>query len=162
MRDIFLNLLPLQLWTYVFGSVLLIWLTLLSIIDLRSFRLPNTLTYSLLGLGLVQSWLLIDQLTAALIGAFAGFTVFVLVETAFRRLRGRDGLGRGDAKLLAAGGAWLGWSALPYTILIGSFLGLLAALFPMFRRSNTEWIPFGPFLALAIFIVWCAQKMAGL
>jgi len=84
------------------------------------------------------------------------------VEIGFRRLRGKDGLGRGDAKLLAAGGAWCGWTGLSFIVLIASLLGIIAACLPMFKNHEDGWIPFGPFLALAIFIVWTAQKLAGL
>ncbi len=162
MREVLIHALPLPQWTYIFGGLLLVWLLALSVIDFKTYRLPNKLTYSLLGLGLFQSWLLTHQLNAALIGAVVGYGVFVLIETGYRHLRGQDGLGRGDAKLLGAGGAWLGWSALPYIVLIGSFLGLVALLFPMFKRNTQNHIAFGPFLALAIFIVWCAQRLAGL
>jgi len=54
--------------------------------------------------------------------------LFVLIELTYRRLRGQDGLGRGDAKLLAAGGAWCGWSGLPLIVLISSALALIAAV----------------------------------
>ena len=76
---------------------------------------------------------------------------------AFKKLRGKDGLGRGDAKLLAGGGAWCGWMGLPFIVLIGSGMGLVAALFPSVR--NQKRIPFGPFLALGILIVWLAFNL---
>jgi leader peptidase (prepilin peptidase)/N-methyltransferase len=79
------------------------------------------------------------------------------VNLCYRRLRGRDGLGRGDAKLLAAGGAWLGWSALPWVVLLAALLGLLLALLQRLRgeRLTAETaVPFGPALALAIWLIW--------
>jgi len=152
------DILPLVL----FGGVLFCGLLALAIIDLRTFRLPNLLTFSLIGLGGIQAYILNSDLPPALIGAGLGYTVFVVVEIGFRRLRGKDGLGRGDAKLLAAGGAWCGWTGLSFIVLIASLLGIIAACLPMFKNHEDGWIPFGPFLALAIFIVWTAQKLAGL
>lgn len=140
-----------------FGAILLAGLAALSIIDLKTFRLPNPLTYGLICLGLVQAYILQDSLKPYLIGAAAGYFVFVAIEYGFRILRGIDGLGRGDAKLLAAGGAWCGWSFLPYIVLIGSLLGILAALLPIFRTHEKGWVPFGPFLSFGIFTVWTAQ-----
>ncbi len=126
----------------------------LSAIDLKTFRLPNELTFSLIGSGLFFAWLSCGDLKGRVIGAILGYCVFVAIEVAFKKLRGKDGLGRGDAKLLAGGGAWVGWSGLPFIVFIGSGMGLVAALFPSFRKTGK--IPFGPFLAIGIFIVWVA------
>jgi leader peptidase (prepilin peptidase)/N-methyltransferase len=71
-------------------------------------------------------------------------------------LRGREGLGQGDAKLLAAGGAWLGWEALPWVVLLAAMLGLALALFRRARGvalTRETALPFGPPLALAIWII---------
>ncbi len=71
-------------------------------------------------------------------------------------MRGREGLGRGDAKLLAAGGAWLGWEALPWVVLLAAVLGLALALLQRARGmalTRETALPFGPSLALAIWIV---------
>jgi len=124
----------------------------LSVIDLKTFRLPNVLTFSLVGSGLLQAWLSDGDIQGRIIGAVLGYCVFVAIEITFKKMRGKDGLGRGDAKLLAGGGAWVGWSGLPFIVLIGSGMGLVAALFPSFRKSGK--VPFGPFLAIGIFIVW--------
>ena len=97
--------LPVVLW----GAVLLVALAALSWIDARTFRLPDALTLPLIAVGLFQSWYLSGQAFDAAIGAVAGYLFFFLVEKSFHALRGKEGLGRGDAKLLAAGGAWCGW-----------------------------------------------------
>jgi len=97
----------------------------------------------------------------AVIGAIAGYGAFVIIELSYKRLRGRDGLGRGDAKLLAAGGAWCGWAGLPLIVLISSALALIALLFPSFKKmARSGEIPFGPFLALAIAVVWMSLQIA--
>jgi len=140
----------------LFGIMLLVGLVALSWTDIKSYRLPDRLTFPLIGLGLIQGFL-VEDLHARLIGTAFGYLVFVTVEYGFKILRGKDGLGRGDAKLLAAGGAWCGWAALPIIVLIASGCGLIAALSPSVRKSAQDGcIPFGPFLAFAIFSVWAA------
>ena len=129
----------------------------LSWTDIKSYRLPNTLTFPLMGLGLIEGYLA-DVLMERIIGMTLGYLVFVAIEYGFKAMRGKDGLGRGDAKLLAAGGAWCGWMGLPFIVLIASGFGLLAALMPSVRKSSENGrIPFGPFLALGIFMVWSAM-----
>ncbi len=140
-------------------------LVALSVIDLKTFRLPNVLTFTLIGTGLIEGWIRYEGLpegiwggfTDRLIGAAVGYLVFVAVEKGFKHITGKDGMGRGDAKLLAGGGAWCGWMVLPYIVMIASFMGLIAALFPSFRKAGR--IPFGPFLALGIISVWFALNI---
>lgn len=144
-----------------FGTLLLSLLIIISIIDLRTFRLPNTLNFTLILLGFIYASLTKLGLINSVIGAAIGYAFFVLVEISFKKIRGIDGLGRGDAKLLAVGGAWCGWMGLPYIVLFGSLMGIIAALLPMFKAHDKNWVPFGPFLALGIFIVWLAQRLAG-
>jgi len=138
------------------GLALLAVLLLLSWTDIKSYRLPDKLTFSLMGLGLIEGFIS-NILTERLIGMAIGYLVFVGIEYSFKALRGKDGLGRGDAKLLAAGGAWCGWMGLPFIVLIASCFGILAALMPSVRKSTeNDRIPFGPFLALGIFMVWAS------
>ncbi len=146
---------------YVFALILILGLAVLSYIDLRTFRLPDMITLPLIAIGILQAWVLGGNVKASIIGSLVGYAIFVLIETAYRRLRGQDGLGRGDAKLLAVGGAWCGWSGLPFIILIGSGTALIALLFPFMRSIADEGhIPFGPFLALGILIVWFSMGFA--
>jgi leader peptidase (prepilin peptidase)/N-methyltransferase len=82
---------------------------------------------------------------------------FALIAWLYRRLRGREGLGLGDAKLLGAGGAWLGWQALPSVVALGAAIALALALAGAAaggKLSATTRIAFGPYLALAIWVVW--------
>ena len=148
---------------YLWGAVLAGLLLTLSYVDLREFRLPDVLTFPLIILGFVQSHFTAD-LTASLIGAAIGYAAFVGIAAAFKKIRGIDGLGRGDAKLLAAGGAWTGWTGLPLIVLTASVLGIcVALLMPRFTTKKTgvpaDWIPFGPCLAVGIFAVWAAQRL---
>lgn len=148
----------------VFALILLGVLARLAWIDFKTYRLPNVLTFPLIFLGLVQSHILSQSLTASLIGAAIGYGLFVAIELGFKRLRKIDGLGRGDAKLLAAGGAWCGWAGLPFIVLIASGGGLIYAL--LMSKGNDApqkdtLIPFGPFLAAGIAMVWlCSAYVA--
>lgn len=143
---------------YLFGASLFIALMALAWVDYKSFRLPDSLTLPLIPLGILQNWFLLQDWTNALIGAAVGYFAFLAIELGFKHLRGKDGLGRGDAKLLAAGGAWCGWSGLPFIVLIASGSGLAALLLPTFRKqADAGRIPFGPFLAFAIALVWAVQ-----
>jgi prepilin signal peptidase PulO-like enzyme (type II secretory pathway) len=121
-------------------------------------RLPDSLNLPLIGAGIVQSWFFSGDVWQAVIGAGAGYLFFVMIEKAYLALRGIDGLGRGDAKLLAAGGAWCGWIGLPWIVLIASTAGLVfAGLLTLAGRRPSGVIPFGPFLALGIALVWVYQ-----
>lgn len=136
---------------------LLIALGVLSWIDWKTLRLPNAITLPLIAVGLaVSAWR--DLLIPALIGAIAGYLVLFLVETLYRRTRDREGLGRGDAKLLAAGGAWCAWWSLPYILLVASLSGLIAAGLSAWLQKKPlgldAKLPFGPFLGLGIALLW--------
>lgn len=145
----------------LFGCILITLCGALSRIDIQSFRLPNSLTFSLMAAGLLQAYILPSaDIKSALTGLVIGYLGFVLIEKLFRRFSGKDGLGRGDAKLLAAGGAWVGWFGLPYIILLASLCGLVFTQLPSQKRKSEKGqthIPFGPFLCLGILVVWGSQ-----
>jgi len=126
-------------------------------IDWRRMRLPDFLTLPLLGLGLAATLLETPgALLSSVVGALAGYAALRLIDWGYRGLRGREGLGQGDAKLLAAGGAWLGWEALPWVVLLAALLGLALALAHRARGAaltRETALPFGPSLALALWIV---------
>ncbi len=123
-------------------------------IDAICLRLPDALTLPLIVAGLSEAaWLEPDMLAGRVIGAVAGYAGFRALAWTYRRLRGREGLGQGDAKLLAAGGAWVGGLLLPDVLLGAALAGLVWAL----RRGwpdAGERVPFGPFLAGGIWLVW--------
>ena len=126
-------------------------LIVLTFIDLDAQILPDLITMPVTGAGLISS--LLAETTPplnSLIGATAGFGIFFIIAFVYKWVRGREGLGGGDAKLMAMVGAFLGWQGILPTILIGSVSGLLAALILMaFKgRGYHEPIPFGPFLSL--------------
>jgi leader peptidase (prepilin peptidase)/N-methyltransferase len=109
-------------------------------------------------MGLGVAWLVDPgRLADHAVGALAGGLGFALIAWLYRRLRGREGLGLGDAKLLAAGGAWLGWQALPSVVTLAALAALAVALAGARtggKIAATTRIAFGPYLALAIWVVW--------
>lgn len=144
--------------TVALTGLLFAALLALSLIDLKEQRLPDKITLPLIALGLILSWTVLDQGLASTIGAAAGYLTFFAVETLYRKARGVDGLGRGDAKLLSAGGAWCAWWSLPYIILVASLLALFyvltRSLLRMEQADAKTRIPFGPFLSLGIALLW--------
>ncbi|WIM05224.1 MAG: A24 family peptidase [Candidatus Nitricoxidivorans perseverans] len=131
----------------------------LTFIDVDKQLLPDDITLPLLWAGLLfnVSGVYVD-LGSAVIGAAAGYLSLWTVYWLFRLATGKEGMGFGDFKLLAAIGAWLGWQMLPLVILLSSFVGAVvgAALIVLARHGRNVPIPFGPYLASAgiIAIFW--------
>ena len=145
-------------WTPALGAALVLtWaLVALSVIDLRTQLLPDTITLPLLWLGLLLSiGGTFTKAPAAIIGAAAGYLSLWSVYHAFRWVTGKEGMGYGDFKLLAALGAWFGWKALPMLVLLSSAVGAVVglALILLRKHDRNVPIPFGPYLALAGWIV---------
>jgi leader peptidase (prepilin peptidase)/N-methyltransferase len=145
-------------WVLVASSVFGWLLLALAAIDWRRFLLPDVLTAPLAVFGLAAAWLFDrDGFLDHVIGTAAGFLVFAGIIFLYRRARGRDGLGLGDAKLLGALGAWVAWQGLPSVVLFGAVAGLLGVLALSLsgrRLEATTRIPFGTFLALGGWLVW--------
>lgn len=126
-------------------------------IDLEHGRLPDVLTLPLVVAGLLATWLLEPwAILDHAIGAIAGYAAFRLVSIGYRAWRGREGLGGGDAKLLAAAGAWVGWQAIDLVVVLGALASLAAVL--LMRRpgrvlTGATSLPFGPGLALGLWLV---------
>ena len=139
------------------------WLLTLAWIDVRCWLLPDSLTLPLIIAGLAAAAAFDPEgLTDRAFGAAAGYLGLRMVALIYRALRGRDGLGGGDAKLLAAAGAWVGLRALPQVVLLAALAGLLAAAclrLSGIRLDAQSAIPFGPFLALAIWLVWLTPAL---
>lgn len=135
-------------------AVLLAWIV---VEDMRRLRIPDAASLTLIAAGLACTALHGDVVAAA-VGAVCGYGFMVAVERLYLRLRGRDGLGRGDAKLFAGAGAWVGWQLLPMVLLIGAGAGLVFALA---RGRPDAPVPFGPFLALGIAVVVAAGRIRG-
>ena len=135
----------------------------LAMIDFDTTLLPDDLTYPLLWAGLLLAVTGISpvSLNDAVIGAAAGYLALWSVYWAFKLLTGKEGMGYGDFKLLAALGAWLGWQLLPLVILLSSLVGAVVggALLLSGLVKRDQGIPFGPYLAGAgwIALLWGEQ-----
>lgn len=144
--------------TFLFDCLLGWALMALCWIDLLCFRLPDVLTLPLLLTGLLDGFVAggSDELWYRALGAVAGWVILAGTAWIYRHFRKRAGLGAGDAKLLAAAGAWTGLESVPTILVLASCAGLLLALLTAVRRkrfSLTLAIPFGPPLALATWLV---------
>ncbi|WP_409020119.1 prepilin peptidase [Brevundimonas vesicularis] len=137
-------------------------LLLIAVVDGEHFWIPDALTIPLFLSGLVAAVLLHptdlpQALVTPLVGAAAGFTSLWILAFAYKRLRGRDGLGGGDPILFGAIGAWVGWIGLPSVLLYASLSGLSLALARVLLRrkvSGSDALPFGVFLAVGAWLTW--------
>ena len=140
-------------------SVLFGWTLLtLALLDLKALWLPHVLTWPLAVAGLLVAGLWNERLPVdQAIGAVVGYLLMVLVAHLYRRYRGRQGLGEGDAHLFGALGAWVGWPGLPSVLLFAGVSGLLSVLILMLADRRVDWttrMPFGPHLCIGGWLVW--------
>jgi leader peptidase (prepilin peptidase)/N-methyltransferase len=135
------------------AALFFVWAMIaLAFIDLDTFFLPDDLTLPLMWAGLlVNVASTYTDLESAVIGAACGYLILWSVFWAYKLATGKEGMGYGDFKLLAAIGAWLGWKLLPLVILLSSMVGAIVgiALIVATRRGRNVPIPFGPYLAVA-------------
>lgn len=145
-------------WVFVFALIAL------TFIDFDTQLLPDDITLPLLWLGLLFNLNSgFTDLQSAVIGAMAGYLSLWSVFWLFKLIRGKEGMGYGDFKLLAAIGAWFGWKLLPAVILLSSTLGAIIgiALMILTKRGKDVPIPFGPFLAIGgIAALFFGQQLA--
>ena len=133
------------------GGLIFVWtLIALAFIDFDTSLLPDSLTLPLLWLGLIFNLASsFTSLPEAVIGAIAGYLILWSVYWLFKLATGKEGMGYGDFKLLAAIGAWLGWQLLPVTLLLSSVVGAIVgiAMIVLIKHDRRVPIPFGPYLA---------------
>jgi len=157
-------------WRYGYSAALAmalvyIWALLaLAFIDFDTQLLPDDITLPLMWLGLlVNAFGVFVDLRSAVFGAAAGYMVLWSVYWAFKLVAGKEGMGFGDFKLLAALGAWTGWQVLPFTVLVSAGLGAVigGVGLALAKRGTDTRIPFGPFLALGgiAAIIWGKQAV---
>ena len=160
-------------WKFGYGiqlvtALILLWtLITLFMIDAKTMFLPDNLTYPLLWLGIIVNFnqVFID-LESSILGAVFGYLSLWSVYHVFKLVTGKEGMGYGDFKLLAAIGAWGGWQILPFVIMSSALLGAVFGSIWMYviqKNKKGHAIPFGPWLAMAGFIaiVW-RDEMIGL
>ena len=143
-----------------FTTLLLIILTIFFIIiyfiDLEHFIIPNELTFPLMFLGAIKSFYpdldteLFPNLVNSLIGGVVGYFIIWMIIFLYKKIRNKEGMGLGDAKLLAVVGFWFGWLSIPFTIFISSFIALALVVPSVLNKSRnmTSQIPFGPYIII--------------
>lgn len=137
---------------------LAIALIALSEIDRTSLRLPDAITLPLLPVGILAATVTTGETLWHIFSAGLGFTFILLVDYTYRAWRGHSGIGLGDAKLFGASGAWVGAQALPTVLLWACAAALIGLLLAFARGRGLEArdpVPFGSFLALGTWLVWC-------
>ena len=139
----------------IVAGLLAAWLVAIAVIDLRTFRIPDGLSVPLVAAGLVlAAWQVPQMMLGHLLGAVIGFASLALVGEAFYRWRSQEGLGLGDAKLFAASGAWLGWQALPFVLLVAALSGLVQAFLSKGGLRPGRRLAFGPHLSASFWTLW--------
>ena len=140
-------------WLTLTGLVLTAFLIALTFIDADTQYLPDQLTLPLIWLGLLANYAGgLVSLQQAVLGAVCGYMSLWLLNFVHKLLRGFDGMGAGDFKLLAALGAWLGAAVLPVIVFVAALVGVVAAL--VLKAAKSQPIAFGPCLAIAGWLVW--------
>ena len=142
-----------------FAVLVLMWtLMTLSLIDIRTLLLPDHLTLPLMWLGIaVNSQHLFIDLQSSVFGAMIGYLSLWSIFQLFRLVTGKEGMGYGDFKILAALGAWGGWQILPFTIFVASLFGALFGITiwkSIKSDKSNNMMPFGPWLASAGFVAF--------
>jgi leader peptidase (prepilin peptidase)/N-methyltransferase len=148
------------------GALFFLWaLVALTGIDFDTQLLPDSITLPLIWLGLAFNLAsTYADLGSAVIGAMGGYLALWSVYWLFKLATGKEGMGYGDFKLLAAIGAWLGWQMLPLTILLSSLVGAVVgiSLIVLARQGRNVPIPFGPYLAAAgLLAMYWGQDLTG-
>ena len=136
--------------------ILTIFFVIIFFIDLKHFIIPNELTFPLMIIGFFKSFdpnldkSLFPNYINSLIGGIIGYAIIWFIIFAYKRLRNKEGMGLGDAKLLSAIGFWFGWISIPFILFFSSFVALAFALPSLISKSRTlsSQIPFGPYLVL--------------
>lgn len=141
-----------------FGFLLFVNLCVLAIYDWRERRLPNLLTATL---AITAGPFIFSEPFYRpfdhLIGGLVGLLVFPIINVLYKAIRGRDGIGMGDAKLLGALGLWFAWPSLPFLVLIGASGGLVYALLISVTKKGIDphtQLPFGSFLCISAWLMW--------
>ena len=151
----FFYLFGLSLTTLLF-FILSIFFIIIFFIDLKHFIIPNELTFPLMAIGLFKSFdpnlnqYLFPNFLNSLVGGAAGYLIIWMIIFIYKRLRNKEGMGLGDAKLLSAIGFWFGWMSIPFILFFSSFIALVLAIPSLINKSKnlSSQIPFGPYLIL--------------
>ena len=153
---------------YLFGisitsallAILSIFFIIIFFIDLKHYIIPNELTFPLMIIGFLKSFDpnlnhgIFPNYINSLIGGLVGYSIIWLIIFIYKNIRNREGMGLGDAKLLAVVGFWFGWLSIPFTIFISSLVALILVIPSILNKSRkmTSQIPFGPYIIIGCII----------
>ena len=140
--------------------ILSIFFIIIFFIDLKHFIIPNELTFPLMLIGFVKSFetnlnqTIFPNYINSLIGGVFGYLIIWLIIFFYKKVRKKEGMGLGDAKLMAVVGFWFGWLSIPFTIFISSFVALFFAIPSLIKKNKnmTTQIPFGPYIIIGCII----------
>lgn len=141
--------------TTLFLIILSVVFLIIFFIDLKHYIIPNSLTYSMMILGFIKSFVpnldpIFPNFLNSLIGGLLGYGIIWSIIYFYRQFKKKEGMGLGDAKLFAVVGFWFGWISIPFVIFVSSIIALLSVLPDLLRSSKklSSQIPFGPFIIL--------------
>ena len=151
----FFYLFGLSLTTLLF-FILTIFFVIIFFIDLKHFIIPNELTFPLMAIGFFKSFdpnlnlYIFPNILNSVAGGIAGYLIIWIIIFIYKKLRNKEGMGLGDAKLLSAIGFWFGWMSIPFVLFFSSFIALVLAIPSLINKSKnlSSQIPFGPYLIL--------------
>ena len=140
--------------------ILIIFFIIIFFIDLKHYIIPNELTFPLMLIGFIKSFdpnlnqSLFPNYINSLIGGFFGYSIIWLIIFFYKTLRKKEGMGLGDAKLIAVVGFWFGWFSIPFVIFISSMVALIFSLPSLIKKTRdmSTQIPFGPFIIIGCLI----------
>ncbi len=142
--------------TTILFFILSICFIIIIFIDMKHFIIPNELTFTLMVIGFIKSFdpylnqYLFPNYLNSLIGGVMGYSIIWFIIFAYKKLRNKEGMGLGDAKLLSAIGFWFGWISIPFILFFSSFVALIFAIPGLLNKSKnmSSQIPFGPYIIL--------------
>ena len=140
--------------------ILSIFFIIIFFIDLKHFIIPNELTFPLMLIGFIKSFdpnlnqTIFPNYINSLLGGFFGYAVIWLIIFFYKKVRNKEGMGLGDAKLMAVVGFWFGWASIPFTIFISSAVALVLVIPSLIKktRNMSAQIPFGPYIIIGCII----------
>ena len=140
--------------------ILSIFFIIIFFIDLKHFIIPNELTFPLMFIGFTKSFepnlnqTIFPNYINSLIGGVFGYLIIWLIIFFYKKVRNKEGMGLGDAKLMAVVGFWFGWVSIPFTIFISSFVALFFTVPSLLKKTRdmATQIPFGPYIIIGCII----------
>tara|TARA_B100000700_G_scaffold307017_1_gene382918 strand:- start:705 stop:1304 length:600 start_codon:yes stop_codon:yes gene_type:complete len=140
--------------------ILSMFFTIIFFIDLKHFIIPNELTFPLMAIGFLKSFdpnlnqTIFPNYINSIIGGVFGYSIIWLIIFVYKKVRKKEGMGLGDAKLMAVVGFWFGWISIPFTIFISSVVALIIVIPSLLKKTRdlSAQIPFGPYIIIGCLI----------